>query len=105
MIAELLDGPPPTGVRASAESPWAPQGPDDAFFIDDLMFGKPPPGVGAEPAGNGETTDDSGEAEGEGMAAATSSGTSEEQARIAADQARRRRSRRGGGRRKPPRRG
>ncbi|HEV2759808.1 MAG TPA: SBBP repeat-containing protein, partial [Acidimicrobiales bacterium] len=36
VIAELLDGPVPTGLRPSAESPWAPQ-PDDDFFIDDLL--------------------------------------------------------------------
>ena len=93
VIAELLDGPPPTGVRASSESPWAPRAPDDDFFIDDLLMDKAPPGSGtAGPPPAGDDDD---------LTAAASGRPPDEAARIAADQARRRRSRRGGGRRRP----
>ena len=97
VIAELLDGPPPTGVRASAESPWAPRATEDDFFIDDLLIDKGPPGPGTEPTSAGPSADD----DGDDLAAATPGRGQDEQSRVAADQARRRRSRRGG-RRKPP---
>jgi hypothetical protein len=74
VIAELLEGPPPPGVRQSAQSEWAPAPPGEDFLISDLLADEPAP---AEPGSNGE------------------------QARIAAEQARRRRSRRGGRRNRP----
>jgi hypothetical protein len=102
VIAELLDGPPPTGVRASADSVWAPQTPNDDFFVDDLLVDRsetaaPRPHAPSPDEGDDEVTPD----EADQLAAATSGRTRDEQARIAADRARRRRSRRGG-RRKPP---
>jgi hypothetical protein len=99
VIAELLDGPPPAGVRASAESQWAPQAPDDDFFIDDLLV-DPSDDTGPRP----EPTENAGATNGvdSGETAATTGPSREEQAAIAADRARRRRSRRGGRGRKPP---
>ena len=91
VIAELLDGPPPTGIRASAESPWAPRPEEEDFVVDDLLVERPDSaGEGPRPAGeddrNGEDDD---------LAAATRPRNPSDQARIAADRARRRRSRRG----------
>ncbi len=111
VIAELLDGPLPSGTRMSAESQWAPA-PNDDVFINDLLAA-PPGGSGQAPAapseddrnGGAENDDDEGD---DDLAAAIrqlgqsgSQGPSD-QARIAADRARRRRSRRGGGRGNPP---
>jgi len=93
VIAELLDGPPPTGLRPSGESPWTPPPADSDFFIDDLL---------AQPGSEPDAKAGS-EAENKSHVAAAAQGRSkEEQARIAADRARRRRSRRGGGRKNPP---
>lgn len=92
VIAELLDGPLPTGLRPSAESPWAPP-PDGDFFIDDLLA---QPGSERDAKATSEPDDET------HVAAAAQGPSKEEQARIAADQARRRRSRRGGGRKNPP---
>jgi hypothetical protein len=97
VIAELLDGPPPSGMRMSAQSQWAPT-PESDFFIDDLLVDRsatPPVAAAAEDA-NGD--DDSA---GDDMATASQGRRPEDAARIAADQARRRRSRRGG-RGRPP---
>ena len=113
VIAELLEGPAPTGFRPSAESPWAPQPAEPDFRIDDLLSA--PKGATSGPAApNGATSDpaapsgatsdpaDRSEPPDEGDLASAAQGRStEEQARIAADRARRRRSRRGG-RRPPP---
>ena len=88
VIAELLDGPPPTGPRVGVGSQWAPR-PEEEFFIEDLLV--EPPGEEGPAAGEGPDA-------GDGLAAATGPGP--DQARIAADRARRRRSRRrppGGG--------
>ena len=93
VIAELLDGPPPTGLRPSAESQWAPAPADNEFFIDDLLA---QPGSKTDAKATSEPDDES------HVAAAAQGRSKDEQARIAADQARRRRSRRGGGRGKPP---
>ncbi len=96
VIAELLDGPVPTGLRPSAESPWAPQ-PDDDFFIDDLLAD---PGRTSTP---GVRTDaDLAPEDDADLTAAPQGRSKDEQTRIAADRARRRRSRRGGARRNPP---
>lgn len=92
VIAELLDGPLPTGLRPSAESPWAPQTPGDDFVISDLLTnqeGEDRPGDGRPPVAS--------EPEDGDHAAPTSSPTRDQQARIAADRARRRRARRGRG--------
>ena len=99
VIAELLDGPPPSGARLSAESPWAPR-PEEDFFINDLLVDRPE-SAGGEAAGV-EASDADDE-----LAAARQQGPSgrqgsSDQARIAADRARRRRSRRGGGRGNQP---
>ncbi len=100
VIAELLDGPPPSGMRVSAQSQWAPT-PESDFFIDDLLVDRSAtPPVAEEAKGD----DDSGNEDSAGdddMAAATQRRRPEDAARIAADQARRRRSRRGG-RGRPP---
>ena len=79
VIAELLDGPVPTGLRAPDASAWAPVPPGDDYFVDDLVTER-----GGAPAAHDD-------ANGGGR------GGTEEQNRIAADQARRRRTRRGGG--------
>ncbi|HET7721385.1 MAG TPA: hypothetical protein VFK43_15570, partial [Acidimicrobiales bacterium] len=86
VIAELLDGPPPTGIRASAESQWAPR-PEEDFVVDDLLVQRP--------ASTGEEAQPAGEGGDDGDLAATRPRTPSDQARIAADRARRRRSRRG----------
>ncbi len=99
VIAELLDGPVPTGLRPAAESPWAPVPADGGFVISELLDDQadetatpPSRGSGAEASdGNGTDT----------VGAAAGGPSKAEQARIAADRARRRRSRRGG-RGKPP---
>jgi hypothetical protein len=91
VIAELLDGPPPTGTRMSAESQWAPRPDEDDIVINDLLV-EPPAG---QDHGPDATEDDDA---GDDLAAATRRASSPDQARIAADRARRRRSRRGGGR-------
>jgi hypothetical protein len=95
VIAELLDGPPPTGTRMSAESQWAP-GPAEHILIDDLLVA--PAGGEPEPAGD----DDAAGEDADHLAAATEQRNPADQARIAADRARRRRSRRGGGRGNSP---
>lgn len=108
VIAELLDGPPPTGKRLSAESRWAPA-PESEFFIDDLLVDRSSPPPAPAPAPEAEdAARDSGDSASEAdpvaddLAAATQGrGPEDQAARIAADQARRRRSRRGG-RRSPP---
>ena len=109
VIAELLDGPVPTGTRPSAESVWAPS-PADDFRVDELLAdrGSPaaPPPAPAAPAGEVPADDDaapaaSGQSSGQPSgqpSAQTSAQNQDQQARIAADRARRRRSRRGGGR-------
>jgi hypothetical protein len=80
VIAELLDGPVPTGSPNRDESIWAPSPPDDEVLVDDLLRGHDPaparPGAQAPPPPGGRQN-------------------SPEQNRIAADQARRRRARRG----------
>ncbi len=90
VIAELLDGPLPTGVRQQADAVWAPPAPGDDFRVDDLLIDRPAPDADEED--DGEDDD---------LAGATQGRSPEEQARVAADRARRRRSRRGG-RRRPP---
>lgn len=94
VIAELLDGPLPTGLRPSAESPWAPPPADSDFFIDDLLAR---PGSESDAKAPSEPDDD----ESHAAAAAAQGRSKDQQARIAADRARRRRSRRGGGGKKP----
>ena len=92
VIAELMDGPLPTGLRPSAESPWAPQTPGDDFVISDLLAnqeGEDRPGDGRPPVPS--------EPDDQDEAAPTSAPTPDQQARIAADRARRRRARRGRG--------
>ncbi|HTJ76490.1 MAG TPA: SBBP repeat-containing protein [Acidimicrobiales bacterium] len=92
VIAELLDGPVPSGLRPSAESPWAPTADRDDFLIRDLLADQ------AQAAAAPPHGDDDDGPEPEPNGAGTSGPTSAEQrARIAADQARRRRARRGGG--------
>jgi hypothetical protein len=100
VIAELLDGPLPTGPRLSAESQWAPP-PEEDIFINDLLV-RPPAGPGGEAPGDDDEANDDAEAEADDLAAATRQRTPSDQARIAADRARRRRSRRSGGRGNPP---
>jgi len=90
VIAELLDGPPPSNVRAADASPWPPQ-PDD-IVISDLLADR---FAESGPSDDGDDTVDDTER------TRTGSGSAQEPARIAADRARRRRNRRGG-RRKPP---
>jgi len=92
VIAELLDGPLPTGSRASAESPWAPKPADGDFVVDDLLV---QPGARPHTEATSEPGNDKDPAAAPGR-------SKDEQSRIAADRARRRRSRRGGGGRKPP---
>ncbi|MGH9265611.1 MAG: SBBP repeat-containing protein [Acidimicrobiales bacterium] len=92
VIAELLDGPLPTGLRPSDESPWAPQTPGDDFVISDLLAdqkGDDRPGAGRPPVASGPDDEDG--------PAPTPGPARDQQARIAADRARRRRARRGRG--------
>lgn len=106
VIAELLDGPVPTGVRPpqTGDAPWPPSADGDDFRIDNLLAsrGAPPPNPAPAPA---KAPPDQGRNGGEPGGSAppdqpqAGGRTPEEQARIAADQARRRRARRGGGRR------
>ena len=97
VIAELLDGPPPTGLRTSPDSQWAPP-PDDDFVLSDLL------------ASQENAADDVWDANGDDVVEGDDAGPPpeaparlgrDEQARIAADRARRRRSRRSGRRKQP----
>lgn len=106
VIAELLDGPPPTGIRPSAESQWAPR-PEADFFVDDLLVQRSdsPASRSEGGAGPGQEAPPAGEDDGKGggdLAGVIRPRQPSDQARIAADRARRRRSRRGGGRGNPP---
>jgi hypothetical protein len=97
VIAELLDGPVPTGLRATPESPWAPPGGDD-LVISELLVNQP---SGAPPGDSPDSPDGDDPDDDETAASAMAGRSKEEQARIAADQARRRRSRRSGRGRRP----
>jgi hypothetical protein len=84
----------PTGLRPSADSPWAPEAGGDDFVISELLVDQPPAAddaPGAEGTRVGEPDDPVGQ-----VPPAAGGRRPEDQARIAADQARRRRSRRGG---------
>jgi hypothetical protein len=103
VIAELLDGPPPTGTRMSAESQWAPRPDEDDIFINDLLVAPPGEDDGHEATADDPTDDDPTDDAGhDDLAAAARRANAPDQARIAADRARRRRSRRGGGRGNQP---
>jgi hypothetical protein len=92
VIAELLDGPAPTGLQPAGDSIWAPHPPEDDFRIDDLLT-EPASGRPADPPAR-ETPP---AAEPDPDSPPAGRPRPDEQSRIAADQARRRRTRRGGG--------
>ncbi len=103
VIAELLDGPLPTGVRQQADAVWGPRSPGDDFAVDDLLINRP---AGRDVDGpDVDSPDDDGDDDApeddDDLADVTQGRSPEEQARVVADRARRRRSRRGG-RRQPP---